>query len=40
MRGNFIAKKINLFLNLFGYKEEKIIFEDFTSGKIEENGRK
>ena len=28
------------FINLFGYKEEKIIFQDFTSGKIEENGRK
>ena len=29
-------KKIN-FINLFGY-EEKIIFYDFTSGKIEEMG--
>ena len=31
-------KKIN-FINLFGY-EEKIIFYDFTSGKIEETGGK
>ena len=31
-------KKIN-FINLFGY-EEKIIFYDFTRGKIEENGGK
>ena len=29
-------KKIN-FINLFGYEDEKIIFKDFTSCKIEEN---
>ena len=40
MRRNITVKKINCLLNLFGYKDEKIIFYDFTSGKIEENGRK
>ena len=32
-------KKIN-FINLFGHEVKKIIFQDFTSCKIKENGRK
>ena len=33
------VKKIN-FINLFSYEEKKIIFKDFTSSKMEENGVK
>ena len=39
MKKNDKVKKIN-FINLFGYEVKKIIFQGFTSCKIEENGVK